>query len=299
MFQLVSKRPPASGGTQLPDPDVLLRIAERSESARSTDEDEFSLVVSNLRMGRAWKRTNRGRLTLAQHAVVHGLLPQTRPTVLDLGASDGLTTLELAHALQEKFGAGVRVFAADLNIWLLRYRLGPIFEYRAANGEPIMARWGRIGLRLAEKRRSLRQDADPLAALYLRMTGFRTAMQVDAKIPLVHPLVRHEPCVTVVELDCLVRYDHLAATFDAVRASNVLNLEYFSSRQIEAAIGNVFAYLVDGGCLVVSRNRDVGAGESEDGSAWRKRGDAFVHLADFGAGSEVKSIVDTWRNPSV
>ena len=70
---------------------------------------------------------------------------------------------------------------------------------------------------------------------------------------------------------------------------------YFESAQIITAITHLHAYLSQGGCLVVSRNVDGPAGEVENGSVWLKQADRFERVADFGNGSEVKAIVDNWR----
>jgi len=302
MIQLVSDRPlPVElRGRRLTDPDLLLVIAERIRRGDASDgagTDEFGLVLGDLRMGGTWKRTNQGRLTRAQEAICNCLTPRVGEhiSVLDLGASEGLTTLELASALRARFQGRIHVGLADLNLWLLRYRRGPVREYRASNGEPIMVKLGWFGLRLARKRHDQPQAPDLLVALYLGCGAFRREMQLDTRIALVHPLVRNDPSVIVMELDCLVRNNALEQKYDGIRASNLLNTGYFTPSQIDAALGNIHAYLVEGGCLVVSRNREECGSDAEDGSVWRKNGSRFLHLSDFGAGSEIKSVVNSWR----
>jgi hypothetical protein len=281
------------------DPDALLEIAQRLE--RSDPEgphrsDDFSLILHDLRMGGAWKRTNPGRLQRTEEMLCEHISPALRPglTFLDLGASDGITTVEAVRALRRAFGDDVRALLADVNLSLLRYRRGPIVEYRAADGEPIMVRAGRFGVRLAKPRRGARSEDNLLARLYLRMRGFRGSMRLDAPIPLVHPLARREPGITVTELDCLVFKECLKDTVTAIRASNVLNLGYFARPQLHRAIGHLHGYMREGGCLVVSRNHDQANREPENGSVWLKGGGRFRWVRDFGAGSEIKSVVDDW-----
>jgi chemotaxis methyl-accepting protein methylase len=301
MFQLIVHRPlpPTRRAGRLTDPDLLLALAERVRCCDPGDQtciDEFSLVLSDLRMGGTWKQTNRGRLTTAQDKICEYLVPRdgNATTVLDLGASEGLTTVELAAALRRRFHAHIRVLLADLNLWLLRYRSGPVYEYRASSGEPIMAKLGRLGLRLARQRHVQSQKPDPLVALYLGFQRFRSAMKQDEKIYLVHPLVERDPAISVVELDCLIRNDLLCDTVDAVRASNILNPGYFSVSQMNTALANIHSYLVEGGSLVVSRNLGTSSGDVENGSVWRKSGAVFRRIADFGSGSEIGSVVDSW-----
>jgi hypothetical protein len=302
MIQLLSNRPlpPSARGKRLTDPDLLLVIAERIRCGNAVGRagaDEFGLVLGDLRMGGTWKLTGQGRLTRALEAICSCLTPRAggEISVLDLGASEGLTTLELARALRARFHGQIHVGLADLNLWLLRYRRGPVREYRASSGEPIMVKIGRFGLRLARKRHDQQQASDPLVALYLGCGALRREMQLDTRISLVHPLVQSDPSITVMELDCLVRDKGLKQKYDGIRASNVLNTGYFTRSQIDAALGNIHAYLVEGGCLVVSRNREETGTEAEDGSAWRKNGARFLHIADFGGGSEIRLYVDRWH----
>ncbi|MGA8379703.1 MAG: hypothetical protein WB710_01090 [Stellaceae bacterium] len=283
----------------LADPDSLLTIAGCLEAANVPNaprSDRFSLILHDLRMGGAWKRTNRGRLQQTEEMLcdyIHAE-PGRGLTLLDIGASDGITTVEAVRALRRAFGDQVQAIVADRNLWLLRYRRGPVVEYRAADGEPIMARLGRLGIRLARPRQGAPSDANPLARLYLRCAGFRSAMRHEAQIPLVHPAARREPGVAVMELDCLVSKECLKDRIAAIRASNVLNLGYFGLPQIRLAVGHLHGYLRDGGCLVVSRNHDQPDGERENGSVWLKDGARFRWVRDFGAGSEIRQIVDDW-----
>jgi SAM-dependent methyltransferase len=293
-------RLPALRSRCISNPDALLDIARRLERPGAAEQqqcDDFSLILHDLRMAGAWKRTNPGRLRRTEEMLCRYIPPELQPDLafLDLGASDGTTTVEAVRALRQAFGTDVRAVLADVNLSLLRYRRGPIVEYRAANGEPIMVRAGRLGLRLARSRRTVQPGDDPLARLYLRLQRFRRSMRPDTPISLVHPLARRDPAITVIGLDCLVFERGLEDRVAAIRASNVLNLGYFDPPQLGCAAGNLHRYLRQGGCLVVSRNRERPGGETEDGSVWTKDGPRFRWLADFGAGSEIKSVIDGWR----
>ena len=157
-----------------------------------------------------------------------------------------------------------------------------------------MARLGPLGLRLAKHRQEI-GGSDLLSALYLSAKSVRDAMRLDTRIALVNPLVSSEPGIIVSELNCLQQNDMFLGKFTAARASNVLNLGYFEPDQIASAITHLHAYLCQDGCLVVSRNVDSPAGEVENGSVWLKRADRFERVEDFGSGSEVKEIIDSWR----
>ncbi len=282
----------------LANPDFLLAVAETSRTSLSDAlGDKFSLVMFDLRMGGAWKRTRRGRLKETERALSKYLAGGDRQglTLLDLGASDGITTWEAVQALRQSLGVETKAWLADLYLYLLRYRCGLLVEYRAGDGEPVMVRLGRIGLRLSQQRREVNAQADALTQFYLGLAGLRGKMRLDARIPLIHPLARNEAAITAIELNCLERDPSLVGRFDAVRASNLLNHGYFTPAQIGSAISHLHAYLHEGGVLVISRNHDVEGAEIERGSVWFRRADHFEKVEEFGHGSEVQEIVDAWR----
>jgi hypothetical protein len=283
----------------LANPDALLRIAEQIDgpcSAAGELSDRFSLVLHDLRMAGVWKRTNRGRLKRSEEMLCTHINPDLRRglTFLDIGASDGITTVDAVRTLRRVFGEDVHAVLTDLNLWLLRYRLGPLIEYRATSGEPIMARLGPVGVRLAKARRETGSGGNFLARSYLRLAKLRRSMQLDAQISLVHPAARREPGITILELDCLVLNASLLDRIAAVRASNVLNLGYFEVPQICRALECIHAYLREDGCLVVSKANGQPSAEAENGSVWLRERRRFRWLTDFGSGSEIRPIVDGW-----
>jgi hypothetical protein len=269
---------------------------KRSPEAATKLCDDFSNILYDLRMGGVWKRTGRRRLKQTEEMLCVHIPPDLRQDLafLDVGASDGITTVEAVRALRRTFGGEVQALLTDLHLWLYRYRRGPVFEYRASDGEPVMARFGRLGIRLARHRQEVESPRNPLADLYLRNDRFRKTMHLDAHIPLVNPIAQFEPGIAIMELNCLVRDNRLSASIAAIRASNVLNLGYFSTCQLHTAVGNLHAYLRKRGCLVVSRNHDQRNGEFENGSVWVKDSECFRWVQDFGSGSEIKEIVDSW-----
>ena len=286
----------------LSDPDVLINLAQQaSQNGSAIQElcDHFSRTLDDLRMGGAWKRTLRNRLKQTE-AMLCKYIPENLRhdlTFLDVGASDGITTVEAVQALRQAFGGDISAYLADLNICLFRFRRGPIVEYRAANGEPIMVRFGRLGLRLANPRREKAGvEFSPLVRFYLQLRRFRDAMRLDKRISLISPLALREPNISAIEFDCLRRNNRFENRISAIRASNVLNFGYFSPSQIGHAISHFHAYLHEGGCLVISQNDNRATGEYENGSVWIKDGSRFRWVEDFGNGSAARALVDAWSD---
>src|SRR5712691_4606236 len=182
MIQIISSGPPPSNPLlkrhYLSDPNMLLELSERSDAGAAEHAHRFSLILHDLRMAGAWKRTNRCRLRQTEDMLCAHLSGRFRDELvfLDIGASDGTTTVEALRALRRALGPNVRAFVADVNLWLLRYRRGPVVEYRATDGEPIMVRVGPFGLRLADQRGGgAHGNRDLLAKAYLGWQGLRNA----------------------------------------------------------------------------------------------------------------------------
>ena len=276
-------------------------LAARFSDARPGDaarlSRDFSEVVSSIRIGRTHKLTRPNRLAGPTGALCDRLQSPARDTLqfLDVGGSDGITTLEAVRMLEARLERPVHACLIDPFIRLVRYRSGSTVEYRTPDQSPVMVRVGPIGLQLS----SVGTTRDPLSRglgrWYLGRTAARQSMRVDATISLVNPLVAADPSVTVLEWDAMRHNPALVDRFHAVRASNVLNRSYFSGEQIEHALSHLHGYLRDGGWLLVSRSHASDSGEVDHGSIWRKEGGRFVRQHSFGAGSEIAALVDQFR----
>ena len=104
------------------DPEGLVRIAadhaaDPDVAARDRASAAFSHMLDDLCVNGSWKRSLPSRLQ-GSEAVLCRLLTAGGPDavldVLDLGASDGITTVELLNALRGASVAGARLRLADL-----------------------------------------------------------------------------------------------------------------------------------------------------------------------------------------
>jgi hypothetical protein len=217
-----------------------------------------------------------------------------KPTqILDLGASDGITSVNLLEAIRRNSCHDVEITVTDLCAVLCRYRKGPVTEYRSTGGYPVMLRLGRLGLRLPHSEYRWDGLGTTLAKLYLGYDRFRAAMIEDLRISLINPSVICDPAVRIAELDCLKFEPSLVNRFDLIRASNLITPRYgFDGESLRQALVNLHGYLCNGGCLIISRNARYT--EAESGSAWTKEKGGFVPIQDFGGGSEIKAEVSAF-----
>jgi len=299
-----------SAGRDLVDPEVLDSIARSYVSASESDrrklEEQFSLALHNLRMAGVYKRTNPRRLPLTEAAILELVPNEFRDEcrILDIGASDGITTVELLERLRASWGSGVSAVMADINLWVERYRLGPVLEYREASGDQVLVRLGDRAFRTVKEEptekglsrtKKLRGIARSSYWHFWRAT--RPWMRFAGRLSLVNPRAVTCPGLEPRVLNCLVRDDSLIEGFHCVRASNILNIDYFRRDQLRLALVSLHAYLKEGGGLVISRNEGDVAEETEHGTFWVKAGDQFVTRGNFGRGSEIKDLVDAFRAP--
>ena len=282
------------------NPHRLLDLAEQAHKVNTSTlkalAHEFSRILHDVRVGGVWKRTQPGRLPLTENAMVTRLAHGNGPgEVLDIGASDGSTSFDLLHALKAGCDRKFHVHMADLYLWLDVWRNGSLMEYRSTDGKPVMARVGRFGMRLPTSEHRWDLPGNILAKLYLSLTSMREAMVCEARIPMINPLALAEGDITPIEMNCLNDNAEMRSRFDAVRASNILNHEYFSPDQLRQILGYLHSYLHPDGVLVVSRNEGGVDSETENGTVWRRKADGFAREDSFGAGSEIAAIVDALK----
>ena len=118
-----------------PDPDCLVSLAASFSEAGPADaarlSRDFSEVVSSIRIGRTHKLTRPNRLAGPTGALCDRLQSPARDTLqfLDVGASDGITTLEAVRMLEARLERPVSACLIDPFIRLVRYRSGSTVEY--------------------------------------------------------------------------------------------------------------------------------------------------------------------------
>jgi hypothetical protein len=241
--------------------------------------EEFSRHLSVLKFGTTFKTTRPGR-----HARSNRLLGELyrgqRPTVLDVGASDGSTCLDLMAALD----GFQHYFATDYHLsveWGQGLR-GVIF-FRDERGRCIL-RAGRRFVAYADT-----ENAQPplgaIAKILLR--GVRRVAHWR-RLSLVQPsLVKIASEDRRVVID---RYDLFTPwpgpRPDLIKIANVLNRIYFSDQKIAEVLARQRQLLPDGGRLLLLDNR----GEEEKFSLLRKRDEKWLVEESFGGGCEVASL---------
>jgi hypothetical protein len=272
--------------------DVFLRTAPRTPDDQQRAEESF---FKNIRLRNGTRKTTApGRLADVDRLLVRSLPPKERVSVLDVGISSGVTTLELLEHLDQQ---GVQVTGVGVDTCVrayLRSMCGVDFLFDPARAllqiaTPFFARG-----RPDHNRRSL---AGKLLALGMNCLESpfvcRRLLDPDRSRPmmLVTSRLLERKCFSVVEHDVSRPMPEWRHAFDVIRAANVLNRAYFSEIELVMMAKNLTSWLADGGLLAVCRTND--ADGSNHGSIFRKDGSASgLQLVDrIGHGSEIEPLI--------
>lgn len=279
-----------------------LSAVDPSDPARlQAAADEFSRILQNLRLRGIWKWTGQNRLRridqlLAAQVRTRGSAPGR---MLDIGASDGITTLDTVAFLRAETGIEVSATVIDRDTRLLRFRIPGGALYASPSLRPVLVRWGRIGLYLEPmdglEGLLFNRLAAALSRRYASILA-RADLSSATPVPTVNPAVAHCPSIEVIERDLFEPEPRWFGAFDVVRASNVLVLSYYTPERITEALGIAHRYLKEGGALLVSRNVIGAQDEREIGGLWIKRGGRFVRGSALDELPEIAGLIEGYRS---
>lgn len=281
----------------LPDPRILNDI--KSQYALSTNEmarldcaKRFSEVLSRICIGQTTKSTRIDRMRLMDDALL-SLLGNSRDgqlKLLDLGASDGISTHRLVERIAQERNQKAEAIALDLYVELAEFTKWPFREYRFNDGYQVLVCVGPFGFQLSPIAVA-RRPLERILGRWVSKLQFVTSKMTKSRAwSLLNPLIQDSSVKLVYGSVFEVTPEYVGA-FDIVRASNVLNLGYFSEQMIQVGLQATQKYVKDGGYLVISRNLKSPTGEIEHGTIWRRAGSRFDVVAVVGDGSEISNFV--------
>ena len=219
-----------------------------------------------------------------------------RPThALDVGASSGISSVEWLHALS-KAGFAAVLTATDLVLWAELVPLAPGFFALEHAGHPLQYTICGIGIRPWRRRLDYVTGYALLsgAAAQLAQSCGPHVRSNDAariKVQLLSKRAVAESTITWAEDDVLAPNPRgFIRSFDAIRAANLLNRDYFSQTELHRAIRNLKERLAGPGSWLIV-NRTLGDGSNHATLFTLTLSGGFIAQARFGRGSEVEDIV--------
>ncbi|HHJ50700.1 MAG TPA: hypothetical protein ENJ88_07365 [Phaeodactylibacter sp.] len=266
------------------DPRSLLQGHQLSGKA-------FSQAVSNLRLGGTFKTTRPGRHALSNELIRSQGLPEDA-VILDLGASDGITSLELMQALNFSFK---KYYVTDLFPEVHYLQRGQkVFFFEPRGRCTLIAdrffvyypQFSRLARRLFRKELAEFEKLRQEGSLALK------------KVPLIHPALQKEQRQRPQQIH-IQRHDLLQKWSEEqpflIKAANVLNPGYFPPEKLQQALKLIFEALPEKGLFLLVENRiprrrdESGRKVRREAAAlYQKHNGNFQLLAKVGAETELQ-----------
>jgi hypothetical protein len=258
----------------------LFRVDPRVLLAEEPSADDFRDAMSILHVGDTIKITGTDR-----HAAADALLLDNvdldGARIVDIGASDGSTSVDLVAKLPE-FASYV---VADLYLQLRAVEVGRSVLFFDAEGTCVLVA-GRRLLAWPSLSRTVRLLCAPLL---LRARG-REGRPVLLLGPAARRLMRTDPRVTARVHDVFEVWP--APAPDVIKVANLLRRLYFSDEDILRALRSLLASLEDGGHLLVLDNPRVEGIDLRAG-LYRRAGDRFVQVATTEHPPEIADLLSS------
>lgn len=241
-----------------------------------------------------FKLTRPSRFALLEQAL--GPVIRTRVagpcSVLDVGASTGLTTIELADFLRAQ-GAAPEVIGTDLFIDAHLVDIAPgVNVLSDPEGWPLQYDVAGMGIRAWVRRLdyvTLAVLPRLLARKFLQPRLRRRIAEGRAQPVRMESRALRGRAIQLVENDIFAQEPSFEARFDFIRAANILNLGYFKPDRLRTAIVNIRSYCRGPGALLLVVKT---GGARHDGTLFELgQSGAFKVLARMGEGSEIEPLI--------
>jgi hypothetical protein len=238
-------------------------------------DEEFIAAASVFKFGETFKTTDNIRypITLDALARINYAFP---PVVLDIGASIGITSLNLIARLDFQ-----RYYITDLHLDICYERSHGRFYYYDADWNCIL---------IATKRFLFYPDTKDAVFPFswIARKKFSKVLPSTKNLPkviLVHPALKDaEGDIVIKKYDVLTKWPGEKA--DLIIAANILSNDHFSDQNIRTAVRNIFSALKKPGRFVVVNNKSV----EKSTIFYVREGEISVEM-DINGGAEARSLI--------
>jgi hypothetical protein len=260
------------------DPRVLLDDAAGAE--------DFRAAMSALHVGDTIKITGTNRHPRTD-ALLMANVDLTGATIVDIGASDGSTSVELVAKLNE-FKAYIM---ADLFFTLSAAKTPGHVVFYDLSGQPILIA-GRRLLAWPSLSKAVQTAYRPVLEKAARVTERQDVLLLN---PSARALIARDARVSYRAHDVFTSWD--GPQPDVIKVANLLRRLYFSDELISKALHAIHASLPEGGHLLIVDNPRI-AGIDERGGLYRKDGHGFTRVALTDQTPEIDDLISQVRSTS-
>lgn len=241
--------------------------------------DEFRRLMSAVHVGQTIKITRAGRHPMADELLTRHLDVSSKH-IVDIGCSDGTTSVDLLRELPDSFGSFTM---ADLYLHIEARRSGSHLVFHAPDGSAILTS-GRRLVAWPGLSRLVRALYSPV----VRRASAAAPVPVLLLNPDARALIEADPRVSAQVHDVFRPWPGPHRP-DVVKVANLLRRLYFSDDRIAEALRVIAADLPsDGHFLVVDNGRD---GLPARAGLYRRAGSGFEAVADAGMPPEIHDLV--------
>ena len=258
----------------------FLREDPRAILDDDVEPERFRLAMSSLHVGDTIKITKSDRHPQSD-ALLTEHLDLTNSTILDIGASDGSTSIDLIR----RVGTFDRYIIADLYLNVTAVPVGRLMVFRDQSGTDILvagARW----LAWPALSPIVKILCRPVTSAARRSPRAREVLLLN---PAVRDLLANDERVTSGVHDIFTRWT--GPRPDVIKVANVLRRLYFSDERIAQALGVLLDNLVEGGHLLIIDNPRI-AGIDERGGLYRRQEGKFVLVARTEHQPEISDLIE-------
>lgn len=277
---------------------VIASITLYDQLAGLPRSDEFAeAILLRFKDGRAaFKATYRNRFgDFDQRTceLIKAHLECGACVVHDMGVSDARTAVDFYRTIQ-RHGVDADYYASDLGNQLLVVRDGCRLLVLDGDGKPLELVWPPFVLRLIQ-RESYRFNFLKQAAwvwanyvlvprmLALHAAGrFQTMYSITLVCEAARRLAEQDTRFHLLKHNILDKWP-LPAAAHVIRAMNILNPSYFSTKELQTAIARIGESLQEGGLFITGSNQE--AQTLVHGGVYQKTANAFKRLWTSGDGS--------------
>lgn len=261
-------------------PKAITALLPSSDDPRELlDEDisaeRFSKATSVFKFGTTFKTTESLRFPATVEAI-KSIDFQSPPVVLDVGTSDGITSLHVIRSINFS-----KYYITDLNTEVFYDNRDDRCCFYDADNHCIL---------IVTKSLVIYSDYhDSIFPFNKIATNFFSKINHPGKtlekIALINPEVRKtKGNIVVKKYDIFNRWTD--EKVDLIIIANILNKCYFSENQIRQALGNLLNALNDSGRFVVVDSREI-----EKGTLFRVVNKRILAEKDINGGAEIRDLI--------